>query len=60
MQKSYRGAKLLIEELITESVSAGEMQEANPPLFAFSGPGLPLDEHFTVGNFLCDALFGVP
>ena len=59
-QKSYRGAKLLIEELITESVSAGEMLAANPRLFAFSGPGLPIDEHFAVGNFLRDALCGVP
>jgi dTDP-glucose 4,6-dehydratase len=55
---SYRNAKLLIENLMSNASRAGLIQAANPRLFAFSGPGLPLDTHFAIGNFLNDALEG--
>jgi len=57
---NYRNAKLLIENLMSNASHAGLIQAANPRLFAFSGPGLPLDAHFAIGNFLSDALEGRP
>jgi dTDP-glucose 4,6-dehydratase len=56
----YRSAKLLIEEIISNASRLGVIQGANPRLFAFSGPGLPLDAHFAVGNFVRDALENRP
>jgi dTDP-glucose 4,6-dehydratase len=53
---SYRNAKLLIENMISNAHQLGVIQAANPRLFAFSGPGLPIDAHFAVGNFMRDAL----
>jgi nucleoside-diphosphate-sugar epimerase len=57
-EPTYKGAKILIERMVSESVAAGEIQGSNPRLFAFSGPGIPVDAHFAVGNFMQDALLG--
>jgi dTDP-glucose 4,6-dehydratase len=56
----YRSAKLLIEKMISSANRLGVIRGANPRLFAFSGPGLPLDAHFAVGNFIRDALENRP
>ncbi|MGH9594707.1 MAG: NAD-dependent epimerase/dehydratase family protein [Bryobacteraceae bacterium] len=50
----YGQAKLAAERLFANSNSVIAR------LFAFSGPGLPLDKNFAVGNFVRDALTGGP
>jgi nucleoside-diphosphate-sugar epimerase len=57
---AYGRAKLQAENLIGEASREGIVRAANPRLFAFLGPHLPLDAHFAVGNFMRDALEGTP
>ena len=54
----YMNAKIHSEELLDQADRNGLVNATSPRLFAFSGPGLPLDEHFAIGNFLSDALAG--
>ncbi len=62
IQKEYEGissygrAKSDTEFLIGQYSESGFVNQANPRLFAFFGPGLPLDKQFAVGNFIQDAL----
>jgi UDP-glucuronate decarboxylase len=53
---SYGRAKLEAELLINQYGEKGIIRQSNPRLFAFFGPGLPLDKQFAIGNFLNDAL----
>ena len=57
---AYHEAKRLAELLGAISTRAGGPQVVSGRLFAFLGPGLPLDAHFAAGNFLRDALAGGP
>ena len=53
---SYGITKLRIEEMVIEADREGVVKGANPRLFTFFGPGLPLKSHFAIGNFVHDAL----
>jgi len=51
-------AKLAAEKLCAECGKGGGMEILIARCFAFSGPGLPVDGKFALGNFLGDALAG--
>lgn len=53
---NYAQAKVEAERILCEATSQGLVIGANPRLFAFFGPGLVMNEHFAIGNFLADAL----
>ena len=60
-QLSYSGyldAKIASELLLSEASEAGLVESISPRLYAFAGPGIVLDEHFAVGNFIRDGLQG--
>ena len=56
----YGEAKRSAERLGTSMARLTGMEFIPARLFAFAGPGLPLDRHFAAGNFLRDALRGGP
>jgi dTDP-glucose 4,6-dehydratase len=56
----YRDGKRDAEALLAEEHRKGYGLLRLARLFAFLGPGLPLDEHFAAGNFIRDALAGNP
>jgi dTDP-glucose 4,6-dehydratase len=51
---NYKNAKIQAEKLILESTSRGEIKGTSPRLFAFFGPGVSLNDHFAIGNFMRD------
>ena len=52
----YGKAKYQTENLFRCKSNSERFQVANPRLFTFFGPGIPLDRHFAVGNFLRNAM----
>ncbi len=56
----YHHAKRRMESLILETDSAQAPAASIARLFSFVGPGLPVDRHFAIGNFIADALRGGP
>ena len=48
----YGRAKLETEKLLNEAHDLNLITACNPRLFAFMGPGIPLDKHFAIGNFM--------
>ncbi len=54
----YWRAKFLSEESLSEFRSQEHFASISPRLFSFYGPGLPLDKHFAIGNFIRDGLSG--
>jgi nucleoside-diphosphate-sugar epimerase len=54
LEHNYKNAKIQAEKLILESTNRGEIKGTSPRLFAFFGPGVSLDDHFAIGNFMGD------
>ena len=52
MTDEYTKAKISAEKIIEGSSVNSFVKFANPRLFTFAGPHLPLDKHFAVGNFV--------
>jgi nucleoside-diphosphate-sugar epimerase len=57
-QSGYLDAKIASELVFSEASDIGLVSSISPRLFAFAGPGIALDAHFAVGNFLRDGLQG--
>lgn len=54
----YMKSKIDLEVQIVNATKAGWVKGANPRLFSFAGPGIAIDAHFAVGNFMEQALQG--
>lgn len=56
----YHHAKRRMESLVSAGGSQQASQSSIARLFSFVGPGLPVDRHLAIGNFIADALRGGP
>lgn len=54
-RSAYGQAKRLGEQLCAIANARGETEAVIARAFAFVGPGLPLNAHFAIGNFIRDA-----
>ena len=54
----YGKIKIELELEIEKLTALGQIRGANPRLFAFAGPGISLEAHFAIGNFMNNALKG--
>ena len=57
-QSGYLNAKLASELIFTDANAASILRSISPRLYAFAGPGIVLNEHFAVGNFIRDGIQG--
>lgn len=56
----YRSAKIVSEEILASAADQMILRSISPRLFTFYGPGLPINQHFAIGNFMRDGLSGKP
>jgi nucleoside-diphosphate-sugar epimerase len=49
---AYAEGKRIAEMMLCEAGRDGSLEPVIARLFSFSGPGLPLDKHFAIGNFV--------
>jgi nucleoside-diphosphate-sugar epimerase len=55
---NYARIKVELELEVEKLTYSGKIVGSNPRLFAFSGPGISLDAHFAIGNFMNNAMNG--
>jgi nucleoside-diphosphate-sugar epimerase len=55
---AYAVAKHDAEQLLEKSCSNSNISYCSPRLYTFAGPGIALDAHFAIGNFIRDAMAG--
>jgi len=54
----YAAAKQEVEKILEKSCSNSRIDYCSPRLYTFAGPGIALDAHFAIGNFIQDAMSG--
>lgn len=57
-RSAYGQAKRLGEQFCALANASGQVEAVVARAFAFVGPGLPLEAHFAIGNFIRDARAG--
>ena len=59
-ENAYINEKLTLENWSQKQNTLGRLVSRNPRLFSFYGPGLQLERHFAVGEFMEKARKGLP
>ena len=57
VSNAYGEGKRVMELMGAMAQMHGELEAVSARCFSFCGPGLPLDAHFAMGNFIRDALY---
>ncbi len=57
VSSAYGEGKRVMELMGAMAQMQGELEAVSARCFSFCGPGLPLDAHFAMGNFIRDALY---
>jgi len=57
---AYINEKISLERWSVEEQERGAMVSRNPRLFTFYGPGLQLDRHFVISEFMTQGISGLP
>jgi len=57
VDSEYARAKIETEKLIEAATIEGTVKGINARLFSFMGPRVPLQEHYSIGNFMYSGMF---